>query len=116
MEMSEKDIENSILEYLASINVFAWKNQTVGIFDPVKKIYRRSNNRYHINGVADILGIYKGRMLAIEVKTPTNKNGATEAQKAFINKVNKEGGIAFVATSIQNVMENLNLHSPLYKT
>jgi len=58
-------------------------------------------------GVSDIIGIYKGRFLAIEVKTPKGK--VTEAQRAFIDRVNKEGGIAFVARSVEDVIEKLEL-------
>jgi len=65
----EKPIENAILAYLNFSGILAWKNQTVGIYDPVKKIYRKSRNIYHISGVSDILGVLPdGIFLAIEVK------------------------------------------------
>jgi hypothetical protein len=35
----EKAIENQILHFLFKKKVFAWKNQSVGIFDPIKKVY-----------------------------------------------------------------------------
>ena len=104
---SEKEIENSILAYLKSLpDCFAWKNQSTGVYDPTRGVFRKSNNKFHINGVSDILGIYKGKFLAIEVKTPKNKTRPAH-QKAFISEVNKRGGIAFFATSIEEVKENL---------
>ena len=102
----EKAIENHILRWLNMSGIFAWKNQSVGIYDPVKKIYRRSNNPYHIKGVSDILGILPdGRLLAIEVKSATGK--ASEEQKAFIDKVNGSGGVGFIARSLDQVIEYL---------
>lgn len=56
-------------------------------------------------GVSDILGIYKGRMLAIEVKNKGNK--PSPAQKEFLDNVNHHGGIGFVAYNLEDVIENL---------
>lgn len=97
--MTEKQIENNILCFLEFVGIYAWKNQSVGIYDPVKKIYRKSNNRFHKKGVADILGIIDGKFLAIEVKTP--KGTISPEQRVFITKINESGGVAFVARSVQ---------------
>lgn len=106
----EKDIENSILAYLSMVNIFAWKVQSTGLFDPVSKRFRRSNNKYHIRGISDILGILEGgKMLAIEVKTPKTKNRTTDDQKFFLNEINRNGGIGFVATSIDDVRTQLKI-------
>ena len=101
----EKKIENDILVFLRTIGVYCWKNQSVGIYDPVKKIYRKSNNVFHIKGVADIIGIIQGRFLAIEVKTPAGS--LTPEQRIFLAKINEEGGIGFVARSVEQAAENL---------
>lgn len=107
MKASEKHIEKSILAYLECLpNCFAWKNQSVGIFDPTKGIHRKAMSKYSINGVSDILGIYHGRFLAIEVKTPINKK-RTESQEKFIKNIKDNGGIAFYATSIDDVKKGL---------
>lgn len=104
--MKEKLIENHILRWLNISGIYAWKNQSVGIFDPVKKIYRRSNNPFHIKGVSDILGILPdGKFLAIEVKSKTGK--ASPEQIMFIEKINKNGGKAFVAKTLEDVQEAL---------
>lgn len=109
LELTEKQIENSILDYLSLIpNCFAWKNQTTGLYDPTKKVFRKSHSKHLINGVSDILGIYQGKMLAIEVKRPSNKK-RTPAQNAFINSIVEKGGIAFYATSIDDVKKGLGL-------
>jgi penicillin-binding protein-related factor A (putative recombinase) len=110
----EKDIENAILLYLHMIGIFAWKNQSVGTFDPGKGLFRRSNNKFHIKGTSDILGILKdGRFLAIEVKRPSTKKQTTPHQRNFLEQINKNGGVGFVATSIKEVEEKL---ASLHKT
>jgi len=103
----EKLIENQILHYLFKRGIFAWKNQSVGIFDPVKRIYRKNTNPFHIKGVSDILGILSdGRLLAIEVKTPTGR--ASPEQQMFIQKIKDRGGLAFVARSVYDVEKELS--------
>lgn len=105
--ISEKDVENVILEYLYFRGIFAWKNQSTGVFDTQKKCFRKSNNKFHINGTADILGILlDGRMLCIEVKSPSNKK-RPEDQKRFLDKVNELGGVAFFADSVKVVEDKL---------
>lgn len=103
----EKAIENSILSFLKAHGIFCFKVDTVGIFDPTKKIYRKKNSIHHIKGVSDILGIYKGRMLAVEVKSA--KGRLTEEQQDFLNKVNEEGGFGLMARSIDDVDQMLKL-------
>ena len=104
---TEKEIEKSILQYLEFLpNCYAWKNNSVGVFDPTKKVFRKSKNKFAINGVSDILGVYKGRFLAIEVKTPQNKK-RTQEQNDFIEQIKKNDGIAFYATSIEEVKAEL---------
>jgi len=106
MSTPEKQIENEILAWLTYCGALVWKNQSVGIFDPVKKIYRKSHNPYHRNGVADILGIWDGRPLAVEVKTKTGK--LTANQVRFLEDFQAAGGIAFVARSIADVVRELS--------
>lgn len=109
--LKEADIEHLILNYLNGLkDCVAWKNPTVGYFDAKKGVFRKQVSRYAINGVSDILGIYKGRMLAIEVKRPQNKE-RPDHQTHFINMINRHGGIAFFATSIDDVVRGLEVCS-----
>lgn len=126
-ERTEKSIENEILAYLERIPVcFAWKNQSVGIFDPIKKIYRRPNNRFHIKGTSDVIGSYNGKVIAIEVKKPQEhkyilknwellrkylgndkKKMHYREQIEFIEKINQTGGLGFFASSVEDVANAL---------
>jgi hypothetical protein len=58
-------------------------------------------------GVSDIIGCYKGRMIAIELKAPHGI--VSPAQQQFIDRINEAGGLAFVAKDLDTVIDKLNL-------
>ena len=90
IQWSEKEITREIRAYLKIRGVFHWKVfQTLG----------------STVGCPDILGIYKGKFLGIEVKTKSGK--LSERQALFIEQINLEGGIAFVARSVDDVIKEL---------
>lgn len=102
---TEKEIENAILDYLAFLPGCYWKNNTVGVYDPIKKVHRKPG-KHHRNGVSDILGVDgSGRFIAIEVKTV--KGRVSENQKLFLEDINKHGGLGFVARSVDDVRRGL---------
>lgn len=83
-------------------------HDSVGIFDPKKKIYRTNWSLYRMKGVADILGIFDGKPLAIEVKSKTGR--LTPEQAAFLARWKSMGGIGIVARSIEDVRSALEQH------
>jgi hypothetical protein len=100
----EKTTETAILTYLNFLSgCFAWKNNSTGVYDAKRGTFRSNKNKFVINGVSDVLGVYNGRLLAIEVKT--DKGVVSKEQQDFIDRVNKLGGIAGVARSISDVKE-----------
>lgn len=88
----EKDTTKAIRDFLKALGIFHWK-QHQGLGSE--------------KGVPDIVGIFQGRMLAIEVKAP--RGIPSEHQKNFIQAINRHGGIAFVARSIDDVIKNMGL-------
>ena len=89
---TEKEITASIRLMLKTFGIFHWKNfQTLG----------------SQKGVADITGLYKGTFFAIEVKTEKGK--LSTHQEDFLWAVNKNGGIGFVARSVDDVFEGLGI-------
>jgi len=97
-KLLEREIQYGILEYLKFKNIVAWKQNTAGI--------RKPDGSYipsHTRGVSDILGILpNGRFLAIEVKQEGKY--PTPEQKEFLGKIERNGGLALVARSIDDVM------------
>ena len=84
--MTEKDLENLILEYCALNNIFAWKNQTTGIYDSKKKIFRKPH-KYQINGVSDIIMFFGNEVYFIEVKAPL-KSGKPRKGESILKLLN----------------------------
>lgn len=117
--MTEKELENLIIDTLRLRGIFCWKNQSVGIFDPRTKRFRTTTKR-QLKGVSDILGIMPdGRFLAIEVKRPVKKPRSQEQlrkiasreQVEFIEKINENGGIGFFADNMDELKNKLDLTS-----
>ena len=86
---SEKEIENTILGWLSmKHDVFAWKANTTGIFDPKRNVFR-SLKGFALKGISDILGIKfpNGRMIAFEVKIPARRKMVTAEQRYFLDRI-----------------------------
>ena len=62
--------------------------------------------RFAWRGAPDLLGqLTDGRILCVEVKRPSGK--LSPDQHAFLDVVRKQGGVAFVARSVDDVKEFL---------
>lgn len=85
-KVKESDITKEIRDLLSRVGIFH------------RKIFQTLGSD---KGISDILGIYKGRFLAIEVKKPGGK--PSQHQKEFLDEVNRHGGIGFVARSAEEV-------------
>jgi hypothetical protein len=89
-------IKRQICDWLFIHDYFFWMQSNVGVAG------RKFKSPYQRKGVSDILGIWEGSMLAIEVKAPGGK--VSEDQYNFIAMVNKLGGNGFVAYSLRDVI------------
>lgn len=107
--MTEKQIETMILDFLSYQRGYYWKNNSVGIYDPVKKLYRKAKSKYAINGTSDILGVLPdGKLVAIEVKALKGRLSASQSE--FLNNIKINGGVAFVAKCLRDVQDNLEAY------
>ena len=60
-----------------------------------------------VKGLPDLIGCFQGKFLAIEVK---RKNGkVSPEQEATIARINRAGGLAFVARDLETVIEQLGI-------
>jgi hypothetical protein len=88
--LKEKEITKNIRSYLRIRGIFHFKvHQGLGSFP----------------GVSDILGCWRGRMLAIEIKTI--RGTVSPQQQAFLRAITANGGLAVVARSVEDVIESL---------
>lgn len=86
----ERDITKAIRFYLAMQGIWHWK------------VWQGLGSK---PGIADIIGIFQGKPLAIEIKTERGK--LSESQAKFLARFRLEGGIAFVARSVEDVINAL---------
>jgi penicillin-binding protein-related factor A (putative recombinase) len=109
--LTEKQIEKLILQWLnAQADIFAFKINTVGIFDTVRKVYRKNLNPHVHVGTSDIVGCCRGFFFAFEVKTPSAfKRKIPDAQARFIDRVRLYDGMAHVVCSLEQVEDHISL-------
>jgi penicillin-binding protein-related factor A (putative recombinase) len=102
----EKDIEQEILLWLNyQKGCFAWKNKSMGTFNAKRGVYLKPTHRFSEKGSSDILGIWQGYMLCIEVKS--EKGRLMPHQAVFLDRMHELGAIAFVARSLEDVKAHL---------
>lgn len=114
MRIKEAPILNSILTYSRHSSILNLYRNNTGLFESINKYGTRRKIRSGLGvGSSDCIGYTKKKITnemvgqdvaiftAVEVKSPTGK--ATERQKFFIDQVNKDGGIAGICRSIEDV-------------
>ena len=88
-----------------------WVTQSHGVFDPKTGRFRKLNSPYQRLGQADIIGIWDGKPLAIEVKSL--KGQPSDHQLKFLKDFEDHGGIAMIARSAIEVGHRLGIISEL---
>lgn len=98
----EATIQKAIIAYLNLHPNVAWcVRLNSGVMTIEGRLFKAS-----FRGCSDIIGQLKdGRFLAVEVKRPNRK--PTDDQAAFLHKVSSNGGVALVASSIDDVERNI---------
>ena len=101
----EKDIQTAILNRLGLLKgAFFWRENS----GMVQSEYGGKTRHWRagIKGISDILGVYKGYLVAIEVKRPGGK--VSLHQSAFLKRVKECGGVSFVCDDDKLVVGLLN--------
>ena len=131
-EEKEEYIEADICAFLELKGASLDKIISEGFYDAKNRIYRRRKSRFSHTGISDIIGIFEGYYFAIEVKKPSEMKffdktieelteGFNNAirndmhkstvdkwahaldQRKFLDDKTEKGGIAFFASSIEDV-------------
>lgn len=91
------DLTKAIILYLNYNGFRAWRNNSVGIYDPTKGIYRK--NKGQLNGIGDVIGFRKsdGKHIEVEVKTGSDK--LSPDQLIHINELKTGHCIQLVANT-----------------
>lgn len=98
---SEQEIQKQILDYLRIRKFVCFKHHSTGSTVRNGEVVFLA---YGQKGISDIICCSpKGNFVAIEVKKPGNK--PSPEQLDFIERVKATGAIAFVAYSVQDVLD-----------
>lgn len=116
MSRKESDIQRAILDYLKALGIMAWRQKNEGTWDAKRGFYRKGTGTPGLPDIGGILprreyctGGYMvvpgGRALFIEVKAGRKK--PTPEQLDFLARARKAGALAFVAYSVEDVINKL---------
>ena len=99
--MSEQDIQSEVLVAISAIpGCLAWRANS-GIAVTASRNIIRAN----VKGCADILACYRGRFIAIEVKTAVGRQ--SQQQRRFQAAVERAGGLYVLARSAADALAAL---------
>lgn len=101
-------IQKAITEYCKySQHMDCFRVNSQGQYDAKIGKFRKSGST---DGISDLIVIYKGVSLYVEVKAGKDKMRAT--QTVFRQRVEFAGGVYFVAKSFDMFVENFNRYKP----
>lgn len=101
----ETSLRRQICSWLTMNGALIFVHDSVGIFDPTRKVFRTNKDPFRRKGVSDVIGIWKNRFLAIECKIKGKY--PTKEQKEFLKDVNENGGIGILAYKLEDVQSAL---------
>jgi len=90
--MKEQDYQKKITTYLEQQGAY------------VVKVVAASKK-----GVPDIIACYKGKFIAIEVKTPLTRSNVSKLQEYNLDSVAEAGGISGVAVEVEDIIPILRM-------
>lgn len=92
-------------EGLLKRQIVEWLSAQPGCYIRQVQIGGIRGRANHGKGISDIIGIWRGRFLAVEVKTREGRLSPEQAE--FLECIRRFGGIAIVARSVGDVENNL---------
>ena len=99
---SETEIQRTICEYLKLKGYFFTRTNNTPVFDHKRGAYR-ALGKYVMRGFPDILVLYQGQCIAIEVKSETGR--LSKEQKEFRARFIAAGGAYIVARNVSDLID-----------
>src|SRR3990167_1097188 len=96
------DLTTGIIDHIYKQGGYAWRASSTGIFEEKTGMFRSAPKK----GVADVLGLYKGKFMAIEVKI--GKDRMSDEQIGFMKNISYYGGLTFTAKDLPAFIEWFN--------
>ena len=85
------DLTNKIIDFIYRKGGYAYRSSSTGIYDTRRQQFRTSAKK----GVSDVIGVYQGQFLAIEVKI--GADSLRPEQEGFLKNITHHGGLSVVA-------------------
>ena len=105
----EKEVQNTICEYLTLKGYLFWRNNTLPVFsrNNAGKMAFRSMGKYAMKGLPDIIIIKNGKFIGVEVKRQ-GINALRPEQTRFQELCIKNNAYYIVVHSLEELLEQLN--------
>ncbi len=100
MKSTEKNTQKAILDYLAARNIFHYRNNSGAMVGTYKG--RNRFFKFGATGSPDIVAVWKGQYIGIEVKDIKGK--LNENQVRFRDNLLAAGGLYILARSVDDVI------------
>jgi len=98
-----KAVNDYLYQMMKAGNGTWWRVNNGGVYDPVRKIYRKPKAKLAYKGISDVMGVYNGVFYAIEVKSSIGK--PTSEQLAFGQMVEANGGVFMVVNDVNQLLD-----------
>lgn len=100
----ESLLKNQIFHYLSlQPEFFGFYVTQGGVYDEKRGIFRNRRGAGMRLGVSDIIGVFNGTAVALEIKTKTGV--VSEHQKRFMEQFIAHGGLAAVLRSVDEAVD-----------
>ncbi|MDF2381343.1 VRR-NUC domain-containing protein [Nostoc ellipsosporum NOK] len=102
--VSANALTKHALRILDLAGFHVWRQNNAAVFDPKRKVFRSNSAT---PGISDIIGFNRktGQFIACEIKV--GKDKLSTDQEMFLDRINRCGGVAFVAHSIEDLEQFL---------
>ena len=101
-------LTNQILDFFFANRIFAYRANSLGVYDSRKGIFRSSPKK----GISDLIAIIPphGRFIGIEIKIGKDKQ--SEEQKGFQSNILRAGGVYLIARDYDSFIREITPHLP----
>jgi len=99
MSSPANDLTNQVINHIYLAGGFSYRSSSVGVFDTKRMHFRAAAKK----GVADVIGCFKGRFIAVEIKIGTDR--LSDEQEGFMRNIEHVGGKAIVAKDLEGFKE-----------
>jgi len=97
-------LTDAVIKYIKLHGGVAYRINTVGVYDEKLGGLRNSGMK---KGLPDVIGIYKGRFLGVEIKV--GKDRQSDHQKDREVEINQAGGVYLIAKTFDQIKPLLDV-------